>query len=1284
MTTKKALALASIVLILVSTFTAIPMTLPAAGQSTTAELTGHVYDYGTDTDIDGLFNSLVVLVEVNVSTAGTYRVEIMALNASGYYYYDLHSNQTYLGTGLRNVSISYGAFMIRSGHLNVRGIIGVNLFSQDHTQLDSLYGATLSQIYYYSMFDTGATFTGTVIDQGIDLDGDGLFESLQVSAQLNVSDVATYEVSVYQLTNVEGSVKHYMDVYNFTMVSLSLGMQFVNVTLGGSSIYASHGQNVTEIHSLYLYGYDPDGKGHEIDSRTNAALSRSYSYDEFETPARFVLPISDTGIDSDGDVKFDYLQITVGFNVTAAGDYTIELEDLMGNASNVINVQVSMEGHYEVGVQQVNMTVYGPTIHMSHINPRYIGSLKIISLNSGQTVDSLTHVSLPVLYDYHNFEAHAFLTGNVSDMGVDTDGDGLFNYLAVGVEVNFTEAGFCEIAAHGLMEVANGSYNAITVLETAEGYFDAGCRMVYLNFSGPMLVYQHFSPTNVTDILLFDKNVNPPVQLGSMSTAVLSHRYSFTDFNAPFSDDQIELTVYPNGTVGVKGRTSSTNMYPTGKNPPVNATISLSTVGNVTTGSANGTVAMPSEWPYDSVTANSVFQYGQRVLNASLDASARVTPEMAGEFPLNGTDLTLNSRYADGMLNVDLSGEMQAPPIPFNVTDLVMLVDYNGNALTGNITLRGAAGFPFSDVVVYMSGNRTNLRFTGNLTVMYGNYFGMEINATGLDSFLVNDTIALQGQGSGSLYNITGGYIECTQFDTVKTPLFSNSTEIGAVVGYNVTANGNFTGFIAMTVSQMFGGSSLPDDAGPTVYAVLESTLSSIQSGSLTLTYYHASDTVSFEAHLASDAHVFWNKALNLVPPTVPAGDQALCEAIMKIANVSAYDIRGFSLNASYSHADQTALVSMWLSANAEQFKNDATPFLPDAVAPELHDIVESFLSTSYSPLDSATASFNCTGGKGRFKVDFVAEGDFEAETNSIKRFVGGILNQTDPSMLPLPLQLLNETEINVNSLQVQLRTGEDWMSLTFEGATAETLKNTIDPIRFKLVQLFNMSAGEHEPPSEFSKLKITVIGGSNATHTVLMDAPYPVPQPDNASKGYRFMAWENTSLSSIKDLLFKIAYEGKANYGGNTYSVPIFTNSTASSFSFYHDQKRISFTVSGSSGHGFCNITLPRTLLYANPSDWIIRVDTTVLDLGNFTVSENSEYVFIYLTYSHSSHTIQVQGTWVVNEYQPNLMLIVLAAASLIVAVAVFKQRKKLSIVSAKYQSAVRMIAARIQQHKT
>ena len=746
--------------------------------------------------------------------------------------------------------------------------------------------------------------------------------------------------------------------------------------------------------------------------------------------------------------------------------------------------------------------------------------------------------------------------------------------------------------------------------------------------------------------------------------------------DSALNDMQVIFVIYPNGTIGVSGTFNFTQMYPQNTGPLLNTMLSISTIGETTIGSANGTIILPDngmlEWPLNSTTANLALEYDDGLLNATMDAAIFMPPQGKTTYPTNASDFSFSSSYSDGLLNVELWGETETPydsMFPFNVTDFTVLADYAENEINGKIIFYISPGVPSLDVIVYFDGNKTDLFLTGNLTVIYGDYFGMEINATTLEEMLAALNSTIPGQGPDSLYNMTEGLLECTQLNTVKTPL-SGMAEIK----YNATIHGNFTDALAKLVSQESGV------AYALVYAALDSSLSSVQGASLIVDYYHTSGIASIDLHLASDVKALWNKALQLVPPTVPEENRTLVEAWLEIANATAYVIKDFSLNASYSSVAQKLDLDAWLSANITQLEDDILPILPDAVPPELQAMVESYVNTTYYTLTFSKATFSYTNGTVDFETSWILQGDFKAQINQAKHFCIDFLNETSPSTPTWQLRMLNETEININNFGLEFKLGQDWMYLTFNGLIAQPPKDEVDFIRFRLHRFFNVTADSEEPPREFEKLKIVVTSGFNGTHTILLYAPGTVPSPNMFSLDYKTMTWENVTMSSLKDLLFKIAYQGVIDHLGKTYYVPIFTNSTVSNFNFNPSVKRISFNVTGTTGTGFCNITIPRALLYAMP-EWDVRIDGEPVE---FNVTENGEYVFIYLNYTHSSHLIEIKGTWIITEFPPNMLPLVLMIISLIAAIIAVKQRKKLDTLKTNYQSVIRTFVNRLHELKT
>jgi hypothetical protein len=795
---------------------------------------------------------------------------------------------------------------------------------------------------------------------------------------------------------------------------------------------------------------------------------------------------------------------------------------------------------------------------------------------------------------------------------------------------------------------------------------------------------------NITYLYLTE---SPYYQLGFLRTVALSTKYNYTQFNSPLTDMQVEFTVYPNATIGVNGLMNYTRIYPNYNyyQPSVNATLGFSTSGDTATGSVNGTMIVPqyslNQFPYNSTTVDFTSEYYNGMLNAQLDATMFMPTLGATTYPTNSSDFSFLGTYSDGMFNAHLWGETELPSyfasqFPFNVSDVTVLADYIDNEIKGNITFHMVSGFPLGDVIVHFNGTKTEISFTGYVNVIYGDYYGTEINATVLEEMLSMINSTIPGQGEGSLYNMTNGMVECTILNTTKTPI--GDPEIGATVDYNATLSGNFTKLLATYLTSMLLGYYHEEWMESTVYAALDSALSSVDHASLTSSYYYGSGIASIDLTLNSDVKALWNNALQLIPTTIPPEYRSQVEAWLKIANATAYAVEDVYITAAYSSAAQQLDLHASLTANVTQLKNEIIPILSDAVPPQFRDLVEKCTNTTYCTLDSLNTTCNYLNGVTNFNANWLISGDFTAELNLMKSCYIEYLNLTNPYGIDWQVWMLNATEIDISNFKADVRQGEDWMTLTFEGLKLHPVKDEIDFVRFKLYQFFNMSSDPYESPREFEKLKITIRGGANATHTILLYTPYTMPSPDEFALNYTSMMWENTTISSMRDLVFKIAYQGVVDYLGKTYYVPIFTNSTLSNFNFNPDAKSISFNITGTTGTGFSEITIPRALLHAALGNWTIKLDGEILTSENFTVTENAEYVFINVNYPHSEHSIEIIGTWIITEFQPNILPLVLVTLSLIVAVIAVKQRKKLGAITKRYQSAIHAFTNKLHQLRT
>ena len=244
--------------------------------------------------------------------------------------------------------------------------------------------------------------------------------------------------------------------------------------------------------------------------------------------------ISDMGIDTNDAGFYQTLDIGVEVNVTVAGTFEVKVSGLLDNSDELIGVSNQNTTYLDVGVQTIYVSLDGPTIYDSWLNPFNVSSI-ILYNESGDTLDSLSNIPLSTPYAFSEFGIlPATLTGTITDEGVDTDSDGLYNYLRIGVEVNVTTSGKYTVDLGGLYDSAINVLSGAYVNST---YLDVGIHMIYVDMYGPDIYSATVNPTTLASILLYDETNRT---LGTMNDITLPTSYTFEQFQRP--DIVIEFT----------------------------------------------------------------------------------------------------------------------------------------------------------------------------------------------------------------------------------------------------------------------------------------------------------------------------------------------------------------------------------------------------------------------------------------------------------------------------------------------------------------------------------------------------------------------------------------------------------------------------------------------------------------------------------------------------------------------------------------------------------------------
>jgi hypothetical protein len=219
----------------------------------------------------------------------------------------------------------------------------------------------------------------------------------------------------------------------------------------------------------------------------------------------------------------------------------------------------SLTGAIDTGIQVVYVSLDGAIIFESKLNPANVSSIKLYD-ESDALLDSLSDVSLSGGYFFGQFGLlPATLTETIYDEGVDTDDDGYYDYLNLGVEINVTTAGTYTVDAGGLYDP---SYNYVSVQTVNCTYLDVGIHVVYLALDGTEIYAESVNPTSIAKILLYDES---NTTLGTVTDLTLPTSYTYDQFQRPiteieFSEIEREIILDQSGSICVTNAYYITNL----------------------------------------------------------------------------------------------------------------------------------------------------------------------------------------------------------------------------------------------------------------------------------------------------------------------------------------------------------------------------------------------------------------------------------------------------------------------------------------------------------------------------------------------------------------------------------------------------------------------------------------------------------------------------------------------------------------------------------------------------
>ncbi len=328
------------------------------------------YDYGLDENGNILFDYLIAMINVSVDVSSTYIIEGDLYDSAGDVWITDDTNQSYLTAGDHTLELQFLGFKIRKKEKHGPYRIELDI-SVDETHL---IGEDTHDTagYSYTDFDgSAAYFIDPSSDEGIDLDGDFLFDYLRVSVGVKANDSGYYEIQA-DLWD-DAVIPNYVTSARNT-TCLSQGTTSVDLFFLGSEIFE------VGIDSKYSVEFELlDNESVTLDRWLH--ITARYNHDDFESypPVMLNPPHDDYGLDPDSDGLYNHLVVDLSLDASAGGQYRLNAS--LHDSSHLIFIAGTENvADLSTGSNIVPLYFSGTDIHDSGIDGPYNTTIRLYDI----------------------------------------------------------------------------------------------------------------------------------------------------------------------------------------------------------------------------------------------------------------------------------------------------------------------------------------------------------------------------------------------------------------------------------------------------------------------------------------------------------------------------------------------------------------------------------------------------------------------------------------------------------------------------------------------------------------------------------------------------------------------------------------------------------------------------------------------------------------------------------------------------------------------------------------
>ena len=244
--------------------------------------TGTFSDQGIDSGSDGLYDQLRIDIGVDVQESGIYTI---TGELSGTHSIAVVQASANLTIGVQTLNLKFdGASIYQNRQDGPYQLRALRVEDASGNQEDFILDAYTTDSYTFGEFQhSGTTFNSSGYDdEGVDSDGNGKFDSLRFSLEMDVDKQDTY-LLLANLTDGGGKTVHSLA----RNVDLTAGRHTINLDFFGRAISGHGVDGPYTITGLALFASD----GTLVDQHPLPHTTQAYSWTEFENQGFLYLPL---------------------------------------------------------------------------------------------------------------------------------------------------------------------------------------------------------------------------------------------------------------------------------------------------------------------------------------------------------------------------------------------------------------------------------------------------------------------------------------------------------------------------------------------------------------------------------------------------------------------------------------------------------------------------------------------------------------------------------------------------------------------------------------------------------------------------------------------------------------------------------------------------------------------------------------------------------------------------------------------------------------------------------